>query len=331
MRSVAVKLLIAGVIIALILWKVGVADVIDYARKVSPQGIALVLVLMILQLVLAALRQQGVATMFDSTLKLLASLQITFIGNFLSQTFISVVGGDVSRIWLLVRQGISAKASTCIVAFDRLIGVMAHHLLVLVALPWLLAIFDGPRSRPAVIAIAVVGTAAFAFLLAAGFVGARFDVSKWLPASIARQRAARAIMHVVTVKRAAFLHPGLGAVALMLSLVMAAMNGLIVYVLFHDIGVDISLFDCIIIVPLLMEVALLPITIGGWGLREAVMIVGFGAVGVSQPQALLCSVLFGLCGIATGLIGGVVWLSMRHDMAEAPKDQGLSERSNLTQ
>lgn len=313
MFSVTVKLLVASTIIALILWKVGIGSTIEYARDVSPQGIALVLLLMVAQLAIAAVRQKGVTRMFDSALSLPASLQITFVSNFLSQTFISVIGGDVSRIWLLVRQGITAKASTCIVAFDRLIGVMAHHLLILAALPWLLSIFDGPRSQPAVIAIAVAGTAAFSFLLVAGFLGARFNVTEWLPAPIARQRAARAIVHLVTVKRAAFLHPGLAGVAMLLSLVMAAINGLIIYILFRDISVHVTLFNCLIIVPLLMEVALLPITIAGWGLREAVMIVGFGAVGVSQPQALLCSVLFGLCGIATGLIGGAVWLSMRHE------------------
>jgi uncharacterized membrane protein YbhN (UPF0104 family) len=94
---------------------------------------------------------------------------------------------------------------------------------------------------------------------------------------------------------------------------MAAMNALIVYVLFRDLGVNVTLFHCLVIVPLLIQVALLPVTISGWGLREALMILGFGAIGVPQGQALLCSVLFGLCGIATAMIGGVVWLATRQE------------------
>lgn len=185
--------------------------------------------------------------------------------------------------------------------------------MVLAALPWLLVIFNGPRSHPAVIAVALVGTVGSAMLLAAGFLEARFNVNKWLPAFMAQQRAARALMHLITAKRAVFFHPGEAALSMMLSLIMAAMNALIVYVLFRDLGVNVTLFNCLVIVPLLMEVALLPITISGWGLREALMILGFGALGVTQAHALLCSVLFGLCGIATAMIGGLVWLTARQE------------------
>lgn len=305
------KIAVAAGILAFILSKVGVSEALDYARQMSPQTIPIVLLLFLVQLTLSALRQRRVAQLFDSEVGVLASLRIAFIGNFFSQTFISVIGGDVSRVWLLVRLSISVGIASCIVLFDRLSGLMAHHLMVLVALPWLLAIFVHPTARFVVIAVAIAGTVISAGLLAAGFLSKKVDLTEWLPGSLGGKRIVRAIFHMITVKHMVFIHPGHAGITMLFSLVIAAMNSLIIYVLFRGIGTNVSLFDCLILVPLLMELSLLPITIGGWGLRESVMIIGFGSLGVPQAQALLCSVLFGLCSMAVALIGGVIWLSKR--------------------
>lgn len=308
------KIAVAAFIFIVIFSKVGASEALDYARQMSPQTIPLVLALLLLQLTLSALRQRRVAELFDSRLVVLASLRITFVGSFFSQTFISVIGGDVSRVWLLVRQGISMGVASCIIIFDRLSGLMAHHLMVLAALPWLLAIFVEPTARFVVIAVAVAGTALSVGLLAAGFLSKNTDLIDWLPTSLGGHRTVRGIIHMISVKRAVFVHPRLAGITMLFSLVIAALNSLIIYVLFRGIGADVSLVDCLILVPLLMELALLPITIGGWGLREAVMILGFGSLGVPQAQALLCSVLFGLCSVAIALIGGVIWLAKRKEI-----------------
>ena len=57
-----------------------------------------------------------------------------------------------------------------------------------------------------------------------------------------------------------------------------------------------------------MLITTIPLTIGGWGVRENAMIIGFGLVGVSSDAALALSVLLGLVGLFTTLPGGLVWL-----------------------
>jgi len=43
---------------------------------------------------------------------------------------------------------------------------------------------------------------------------------------------------------------------------------------------------------------MLPISIGGWGVREGAMVVALHGFGLAPQDALLPSVLFGLCRVA---------------------------------
>jgi hypothetical protein len=58
----------------------------------------------------------------------------------------------------------------------------------------------------------------------------------------------------------------------------------------------------------MISVALVPISIGGWGLREVVVITLLGHHGVPPDKALLFSVCFGLAGAVGSLPGALAWL-----------------------
>jgi glycosyltransferase 2 family protein len=51
-----------------------------------------------------------------------------------------------------------------------------------------------------------------------------------------------------------------------------------------------------------------PISIAGWGVREAGMIAAFGLFDVPAAAALAVSIELGLANLALGLIGGIFWL-----------------------
>ena len=70
------------------------------------------------------------------------------------------------------------------------------------------------------------------------------------------------------------------------------------------IGLNLALGWDFLIMPSVMIVALLPLLIGGWGMREGTMVVGLPTVGVESADALLISTLFGLLSTAIGLSGG---------------------------
>ena len=88
------------------------------------------------------------------------------------------------------------------------------------------------------------------------------------------------------------------------------------------LGVAVKLTDCLIIIPPVVLIMMLPISIAGWGLREGAMVVGFGLVGVAPSDALAISVCCGLASVITGLPGGLLWLWNR----QAPAPEAASAR-----
>jgi hypothetical protein len=68
-----------------------------------------------------------------------------------------------------------------------------------------------------------------------------------------------------------------------------------------------------------MLMAMVPISIAGWGVRESIMIYGLGLAKVPPEAALVVSILIGLSLAAVGLSGGLVWvLQLSRDRPRQP-------------
>jgi uncharacterized membrane protein YbhN (UPF0104 family) len=63
--------------------------------------------------------------------------------------------------------------------------------------------------------------------------------------------------------------------------------------------------------PALLLAHVLPISIGGWGVREATAVAMLGMTGLDATSALLVSVVFGLFMLFATLPGAVFWLLLR--------------------
>jgi hypothetical protein len=72
------------------------------------------------------------------------------------------------------------------------------------------------------------------------------------------------------------------------------------------------------IVPPVTLLQLVPISLAGWGVREAALVVALGWFGARAEAALAISVLVGLCLILVGLPRGLIWLA-DWDIAASPR------------
>jgi uncharacterized membrane protein YbhN (UPF0104 family) len=74
------------------------------------------------------------------------------------------------------------------------------------------------------------------------------------------------------------------------------------------LGLPMSFVQITVIILLVFLVTIIPISIGGWGVRETAMVAPLGQVGVANADALLCSVLFGLAQVLASLPGlSLLW------------------------
>ncbi len=84
-------------------------------------------------------------------------------------------------------------------------------------------------------------------------------------------------------------------------------NGIAAYSLLGAaLGLEVNILVFVLLVPLVFLVALLPISLAGWGIREAGAVWLFGLVGMSKENALVLSVAYGLMLIVAG-VPGLVW------------------------
>lgn len=252
--------------------------------------------LLTVQFAMAVVRWRIIVAAFaDREVKLQDLAIIQGLGILLSQVLPSTVGGDVARSALLGRM-VSLPQAVKSVLVDRLFGLIWLSVLTLLTLPvaaWFTAKTSAILMIPAGLALASLGgtyaVVRFPVLLSViPLIGKFFsDLLSVLREVLSRLAVSISVLslaiHVLTV------------------LSFWAVAGA-VSVESMDLGVFFG------IVPAALLVSAIPISFGGWGLREGAVVSGFALFNFPTEIAFVISVMFGLCLTGLGLLGGLAWV-----------------------
>jgi uncharacterized membrane protein YbhN (UPF0104 family) len=248
----------------------------------------------------------------------MSAFVIVLIGTFFNQVLPSSVGGDAARVWRLRSAGVPVAKSVNTVVIDRLVALLGVVVISGVATPVLFQWIEEPGKR-IVLVLAEVG------ILAALAVALNLDRIR-LPRRLSLGRGTRAGFSGDA--RRLFSSPRAFASALALSLVIHCGVSFVVWMLAQSVGADVALYECVILVPAVMLLAMLPVSVAGWGVREGAMVVALGLIGVSRTDALATSVLFGFATAGSGLPGLVLWLTTSRTPEAAGRPLGaVDERA----
>jgi len=80
------------------------------------------------------------------------------------------------------------------------------------------------------------------------------------------------------------------------------------YLASKALGIELSFASFIFIVPIVATIAMLPISIGGIGIRENSLVILMVALGAPNDKAAVCSLLLFAMLIVLGIIGGIVYV-----------------------
>lgn len=95
--------------------------------------------------------------------------------------------------------------------------------------------------------------------------------------------------------------------------VFVQMLGVIFYVaVAHALGVNIRPWDLAVIVPIAIVAQMLPVSVNGFGVREATFSFYFARVGLPIESALLVSLVATASIMLFSLTGAVVWFARGH-------------------
>jgi len=165
-------------------------------------------------------------------------------------------------------------------------------------LPSLVRILADPRQKAVVVAVLGAGVLGLIALL----------LLDCLPRSVLGLRLIAPLAELSRETRRLFTRPARCAAVLSLSAVTIGFTILAYKLIADGVGSRLSLASWIMIVPPVTLIQLLPISLAGWGVREAALVVMLASFGIPAEAALATSVLLGLCLIAVGLPGGLIWL-----------------------
>lgn len=79
------------------------------------------------------------------------------------------------------------------------------------------------------------------------------------------------------------------------------------YLAAKALGINLGLTAFIFIVPVVATIAMIPISIGGIGLRENSLVYIMAALGANNEKAAICSLILFLMLIFIGIIGGIIY------------------------
>jgi uncharacterized membrane protein YbhN (UPF0104 family) len=298
--AVAAKLLVTGLCLWYVARQVDLDRVLAAFVSVHPGWTALAVAAMMLEIPLVAWRWRNILlalAALPARATRVAVTAVTAIGAFVGQVLPSVAG-DGARTWLLVRLGADWRNAVTSVLIDRAVGVA-----LLVALGFLillpqsdLAALGGGREQVLV---------AYGALLALGLVG--LLSLPWIVPVLGRWRSSRWLALLGASARHVLLGPR-GPAIVALGLLVHALTIAAVWSLGQALGLALALPDAAVLFTIMVGAAIVPISVGGWGVRELAVVALLGRHGGAPEQALLLSVCFGLVVALAALPGALVWL-----------------------
>jgi hypothetical protein len=225
-----------------------------------------------------------------------ASLTV-MIGLFFNQTLPSTIGGDAVRMWRAHKLGLDLAPAVNGVMIDRLSALAALLLVAMVGLPRMHGLIGDGVAFWVIPAFILFGLAGFAVLM----------ILDRLPPTFMRWRVVSAVGRLSGDARRALIDRRYGPVVIGLSLFIQICVSSTVWLIATALHLDVGWFDCLILVPPVMLISMVPISIAGWGVREGAMVSAFALVGLRAADALALSLVFGLIVSLVGLPGGVIW------------------------
>lgn len=233
-------------------------------------------------------------------------LRLTGIGAFFNQVLPGAVSGDAVRAYLSRPYTQSLALAVAAVFGERLIGLG-----VLIAVAVFAFVLGGfwLASLPPVGLL--LGLIALAYL-------AGMAVLLWPRLDLITRRAGRLGEKLCEVRLAlAALFQGRACRwrVLALSLLVQLISIAMFVVLGKALGVSLDTAAIWVLWPLVSLLTVLPLALGGWGLRESLLVYFLAYSGVPAEQALALSLLAGFAVLLASLPGGLLWLSLDRPQA----------------
>jgi glycosyltransferase 2 family protein len=296
--ALLLKVGITAALISVLLLRIHPSSIVGTLKNFNASAIALVIVLVAMQAVIAGVRWHFILRLLDQPIGLARTIQLFWMGMFFASVLPGGIAGDGVRIWMLHQNSVSVTKAFSSVLLDRVIGLIGLMLLLAADLPFATEVVPDRATR--LLAATVIAFGVIALLLIPAVVR--------LPIWLAKNRFVASLESIGADLRNLSRSPANLCGLLVVSILAMLLNALAFYLLLRAASADVHLADGIALALIVILSLILPISIGGWGIRELATVVLFGGIGVPSNAAVAVSLVIGIIGIVVSLPGSLVWL-----------------------
>jgi uncharacterized membrane protein YbhN (UPF0104 family) len=293
------KILISAALLYFALRKVNLSDLASRINIASLGWIGMAIAMTFLQIFVGVLRWREISAECGAPLATQQAMRFNLIGTFFNQTLPSSIGGDAVRLWLVARGGAGWRAATYSIFVDRAIGLIALAIIIVASLPWSYRLIGDPNGRTALLLVDFAALAGGVGFLVLGRLQWPW-LKRWWGTHHLHACAVIANRVIFSRKR--------GPRIAVLSVLVHVLAVVIAWCVVQSIAAPVVFSQIFQLVPPVMLITMLPISIAGWGVREATMGLAFGYAGLMSNEGVNVSLLFGAVSFVVGAFGGLVWI-----------------------
>ena len=225
------------------------------------------------------------------------------VGNCFNIFLPGVIGGDVMRMTCLARSsGKQVSTMTGIVILERICGLIA-----LFAMGTAISYLVDPNVRselgdPLIRLFRLTGLVLICLAIAVRYGAARTRHLQTLGDNLIMRSLSQIGAPLSSIKNTTL------SAVLALSALAQALDLIVAFVLARALGIDLSLGIFFIVIPMTYLVTLVPVSLGGVGVREGIFSYLLTRVGVLATDAVTLAFLIYLIRVFTGTLGGIWYL-----------------------
>jgi uncharacterized membrane protein YbhN (UPF0104 family) len=292
--ELALTVLVAAALLAATLHFVDMRQVGEGLRKIGIAAALFAALLLLVQVVLCAIRWMLITRLTPTPLPFREAMRGYLEAAFVNAFLPSLIVSDGTRMMRAIASGARPTHAFTGVASDRLVALCA------LAIASATGLFLLPEaSRHPLIVLALVG------LLPAFIIGlVVLDIFRRVFTRFSHFRIVRPFLELASLMDRLRRMPGLTALVIAISLVGHALSAGAFYVLARQLELGIGYWPMFALSAPIIVYSAVPISVGGWGVREALSAALFGLIGVAPASGVALSIAFGLLTSAVGLVCG---------------------------
>ena len=297
LSSVLVKLLVS-VAAGYIVWReVGNAALVDALGDLSWPTLSITIGLLVFQQVLAALRWAAMPRAWNDD-GLASSRLGWFIRTFWASQFVAQflpgsIGSDIWRWMELKRDGVKMAPALASVLMDRMMGMMVLAFLTFISV--ISAFQVDAMTKVIALGSASLGLGLLVLPL----------LPQVTPSLFRRFPVLQPVLDIAQGWQGLLLNPGQMVRIVVMSGCIHSMLVVCAWIILRDLGQSVGWIGLFGAVCASFVVAALPLSLGGWGVREAAMVLTLGTLGVEPAAAAVVSLSLGFGLLLASLPGAL--------------------------